>query len=114
MSTTPITEVIPIYTDADNRLRVTGTRVLLDLIVYAWQQGETPEQIVQMYPSLSLEQVYLAIGYYLRHQSEVDAYIAAVDAEAEQIREKIMVQSPPAVSYETLLRRLQAKRDNSE
>jgi uncharacterized protein (DUF433 family) len=44
-----ITEVIPIYTDKDGRMRVSGTRVLLDF-VNAYQRGETPEHIVQMYP----------------------------------------------------------------
>lgn len=30
-----ITEIIPIYTDKDGRMRVTGTRVILDLIIDA-------------------------------------------------------------------------------
>jgi uncharacterized protein (DUF433 family) len=81
----PITEVIPIYTDEHGRMRVSGTRVLLDLIVYAYHQGETPEHIVQMYPTLTLDKVYLAIGYYLRHRESVDAYIRRMEAEAERI-----------------------------
>ena len=70
-----IRETIPIYNDNDGRMRVSGTRVLLDLIVAAYQRGETPEHIVQMYTTLSLDQVYLAIGYYLRHRETVDEYI---------------------------------------
>jgi len=42
----PITEVIPIYMDKDGRMRVTGTRVLLELILHAHHQGGTPEHIV--------------------------------------------------------------------
>ncbi|MBZ0278481.1 MAG: DUF433 domain-containing protein [Anaerolineae bacterium] len=83
-----ITEVIPIHTDERGRMRVSGTRVLLDLIVYAYHQGETPEHIVQMYPTLTLDQVYLAIGYYLRHRETVDTYIRQMDAEAEQMRQE--------------------------
>lgn len=75
MTQPTITETIPIYTDDYGRIRVSGTRVLLDLIVSAYHQGETPEHIVQMYPTLTLDQVYLAIGYYLRHREPVDAYI---------------------------------------
>src|SRR6266852_6624659 len=35
-----------------------GSRVSLDSVVYQFLQGESPEAIVQAFPSLSLEQVY--------------------------------------------------------
>jgi uncharacterized protein (DUF433 family) len=110
----PITEVIPIYTDQDGRMRVTGTRVLLDLIVHAYHQGETPEHIVQMYTTLTLDQVYLAIGYYLRNRETVDAYIQRVDEEGERLRREWEAKYPPQVTRDELLARLQAKRDNAE
>jgi hypothetical protein len=37
-----ITEIIPIYMDKDGRMRVSHTRVLLDLIVHAYQGGQIP------------------------------------------------------------------------
>lgn len=37
---------------------VEGTRIFLDLIVYAFQKGLSPESIVQAFPLLTLEQVY--------------------------------------------------------
>ncbi len=40
---------------------VEGTRISLDSIVYAFQQGLSPESIVQSFPLLTLEQVYGAI-----------------------------------------------------
>lgn len=110
MSDQPITEIIPIYIDADERMRISGTRVLLDLVVYAYQQGSTPETIVQKYPALTLEKVYLAIGYYLRHRDEVDAYIQQVDEEAERIRERVERDFPRSVTHEELLARLEAKK----
>ena len=114
MTDAPITEVIPIYTDQDGRMRVTGTRVLLDLIVYAYHQGETPEHIVQMYTTLTLDQVYLAIGYYLRHRETVDAYIQRVDEEGKRLRREWEAKYPPQVTRAELLARLQAKQDNAE
>jgi hypothetical protein len=36
MTDAPLTEVVPIYTDSDGRMCVSGTRVLLDLIVHAY------------------------------------------------------------------------------
>ena len=110
----PITEVIPIYTDDNGRMRVSGTRVLLDLIVHAYHQGETPEHIIQMYPTLTLDRVYLAIGYYLRHRETVDAYIRRMDEEGERLRREWEAQYPPKITRAELLARLAAKRDRSE
>lgn len=101
-----ITEVIPIYTDEDGRMRVSGTRVLLDLIVAAYRRGETPEHIVQMYTTLTLDQVYLAIGYYLRHPDTVDAYIRCMDEEAERLQREWEAEHPPKLSMAELKTRL--------
>lgn len=83
-----ISEIIPVVTGDDGRMRVGGTRVLLDLLIYAYQRGETPEHIVQMYPTLQLDDVYLAIGYYLRHTDEVNAYLSRMEAEAAVFRQR--------------------------
>jgi uncharacterized protein (DUF433 family) len=54
---------------------VVGARVSLDSIIYAFRGGESPETIQQNFPSLTLEQVYGAIAFYLGHQTEVDANV---------------------------------------
>src|SRR6266446_2707928 len=59
----------------DGGYYVAGTRVSLDSLVYAFRSGESPEMIQQQFPTLSLEQVYGAIAFYLGHQAEVDANI---------------------------------------
>ncbi len=51
---------------------VAGTRVSLDSIVYAFKDGESPETIRHNFPSLTLEQVYGAITFYLAHEREVE------------------------------------------
>lgn len=114
MADATITEVIPIYTDKDGRMRVSGTRVLLDLIVDAYRRGETPEHIVQMYTTLTLDHVYLAIGYYLRHRETVDDYIRRMDEEAERLRREWEAEHLPKVTQAELAARLQAKRDSPE
>lgn len=50
-----------------------------------------------MYPTLTLEQVYLAIGYYLRYHDTVDAYIRRMDEEPKRIQQDIEAQYPPKV-----------------
>jgi len=102
----------PIYTDENGRMRVSGTRVLIDLVVYAYHQGKTPEQIVQMYPTLTLERVYSAIGYYLRQQDTIDAYIQRMDEEAERIQREVEADYPRKVTRDELLARLNAKQNN--
>lgn len=113
MTNATITETIPIYTDDHGRMRVSGTRVLLDLIVYAYHQGETPEHMVQMYPTLTLDQVYLAIGYYLRHRETVDRYIRDLEDEAEGHRQNGDAMTPTPPTRADLLARLQARPDDN-
>jgi uncharacterized protein (DUF433 family) len=66
--------------------RVEGTRVSLDSVVHEFLDGESPETIVEHYPSLALDQVYGAISFYLSHQAEVDAYLKEQNAIWEQLR----------------------------
>ena len=54
-------------------IRVGKTRVTLDRMVAAFQRGDTPEEIARNYDALSLGEVYQTIGYYLAHQTELDA-----------------------------------------
>jgi uncharacterized protein (DUF433 family) len=65
---------------------VSGSRVSLASIVYAFLNGQTAESIAQSFPTLSLEQVYGAITYYLAHRSEVDAYLREADLAYEAQR----------------------------
>ena len=49
--------------------------ISLDSVVIAFQQGHSAETIQQLYPALSLEEVYGAIAYYLANRDEVDQYL---------------------------------------
>ncbi len=63
---------------------VAGTRVSLDSIVYSFRAGDSPETIRQNFSSLSLEQVYGSIAFYLAHEQEVDANIREGEAELDR------------------------------
>jgi uncharacterized protein (DUF433 family) len=56
---------------------ITGRRVSLDSIVDSFKAGDSPETIRQNFSSLTLEQVYGAIAFYLAHEQEVDVNIVA-------------------------------------
>ena len=60
----------------DGGFYLVGSRVPLDFIVREFQHGEPPEAIRSHYPTLSLEQVYGAITFYLGHKDEVENAIA--------------------------------------
>ena len=79
-------EPIPLEMDADGVVRVGGTRVTLDTIVAAFDEGATAEEIVQQYPSLLLADVYAVIGYYLRRRPEVEAYLRQRQQQASEVR----------------------------
>jgi len=66
---------------------VTGSRVSLDSIVYAFLNGQSAESIAQSFPGLTLEQVYGAIAFYLANRSEIDTYLAQVQHGFEALRQ---------------------------
>jgi uncharacterized protein (DUF433 family) len=63
---------------------VAGTRVSLDSIVYSFKGGDSPETIRQNFSSLTLEQVYGAIAFYLAHEQEVNANIHEGEEEIQR------------------------------
>jgi uncharacterized protein (DUF433 family) len=73
----------------DGAYRITGTRVSLDSVFYAFLDGVSPESIVYSFPVLTLEQVYGAITYYLAHQAEVDAYLRQAEAEFAALGQRL-------------------------
>jgi uncharacterized protein (DUF433 family) len=54
---------------------IRGSRVSLDSVVRGFLNGDSAEAIRDNFPTLSLEQVYGAIAYYLGHRAEIDAYL---------------------------------------
>src|SRR5690348_3445906 len=81
----PPTMTVPLRTDEHGAIRIGQTRVLLELVIHAYYMGETPEGIVDSYPSLTTADVYAVIGYYLANREEIDAYVRQRDEQADQI-----------------------------
>lgn len=88
MSLVVVADPVPFATDADGVVRVGGTRVTLDTLVAAYQEGASPETIADQYPALRLADVYTALGYYIRHQEEVGAYLRGRRQQAAQVRQE--------------------------
>ncbi|MCP4418481.1 MAG: DUF433 domain-containing protein [Chloroflexi bacterium] len=83
-----------------------NTRVLLELLIFSFNEGRTPEEIVINYPTLQLAEVYGAITYYLENRDQMDTYIAKRASEADQLWETIEAD----VNQKMLREKLLAKR----
>lgn len=92
--------------DEYGALRVGDTRVLLDLVVHAFENGATCETIVDKYSSLSLADAYGAVAFYLQNLDYVHAYLAEREREAVEIRREIEANQPMT----DVRRRLEARR----
>ena len=77
---------IPLREDADGALRMGSSRVLLEMVIGAFDRGATPEAIVELYSVLKLNDVYAVITYYLNHRDEVQQYLARRQQAADDIR----------------------------
>jgi uncharacterized protein (DUF433 family) len=91
--------------DEHGVLRVGDTRVSLDSVVYAFRQGHAPETIRQLCSTLSLEEVYGALAFYLANREEEDRYLERQQQAWDQLRQKADLQPPGVVER---LRALQA------
>lgn len=110
MMTLPTTINVPLNRDDDGTIRVGNTRVLLELVIHAFQQGETAEGIIESYPTLRLDDVYAVLAYYLQYQDAVNTYLVEVDAESQIIRKKIEASQPSLQSVrKKLLQQLHSK-----
>ena len=86
MTLTVGTEQIPLTQNEQGTIRVGQTRVTLESVIYCFQEGASPEAIVDAYPTLTLSDVYLVLGYYLRHHDEVTEYLQSQREDVQAIR----------------------------
>ena len=84
-----------------------GSRVSLDSIVYGFVDGESPETIQENFPTLTLEQIYGTITFYLAHRSAIEEYLKVKRFEYEEAR----ASQPPISSH--LRARLEEARANA-
>jgi len=78
------TYTVPLTQWEDGTIRITGSRVPLDSIVYHFKIGATAERIQDSFPSLSLRDIYGALFYYLENIEAVEEYLREQDEAAEE------------------------------
>ena len=62
---------------ASDDIRIKGSRIGIESVLYEYiYHAKTPEEIAQQFETITLEQVYATILYYLHNKEEVRAYLA--------------------------------------
>jgi len=83
---------------APNDIRLNGTRIGIETILYEYiYRARTPEEIAQIYTSLTLEQVYATILYYLHNSEVVSNYITDWLESGHRMREEQRRNPSPVV-----------------
>lgn len=101
------------YVEARNdNLYIRGTRVQFESIIRYWQQGQTPEDLHRAFPSVRLAAVYGTLAFYLDHQDEMDAFLAASAAEWARLRAEAEAVDPER--YASLRKRIAEARARME
>ena len=93
---------------AEDDIRIKGTRVGIETVLYEYiHNNQTPEAIADNYYTLTLEQVYATILYYLQNREKVGAYLEDYLEYCRTAREEYEKNPPPGV---VRLRQLKAER----
>lgn len=87
---------------------ITGKRVSLDSIIYAFLNGYSPESIVDSFPTVSLEEVYGVVAYYLANRLALNLYLEEGEKEFDHLSEEARKRDP--VFHERLRSLLDGKR----
>jgi uncharacterized protein (DUF433 family) len=96
---------------APDDIRIKGTRIGIESILYHYiHRGQSPEAIADQFHSVSLEQVYATILYYLHHREQVERYLADWLEFSRHAREEQERHPPPVVQR---LRQFKSTRQTS-
>lgn len=96
---------------APDDIRIRGHRIGIESILYEYiHRRRPPEAIAKRFPTLSLEQIYATILYYLHDQERVGGYVDAWLEHGRRMREEQERNPPPVV---VRLRKLKAARDDA-
>jgi uncharacterized protein (DUF433 family) len=100
----PISTVtLPLESHKCGVIRITGTRVSLDSVIFAFKEGSTPEEIAHQYTTLDLADVYTVISFYLQYHNEVEDYLSVRRLQRDDIRREVESRFDPNGIRERLL-----------
>jgi uncharacterized protein (DUF433 family) len=88
------------------RIRIKGHRIPIERVIELFNQGTPPEDIQrEAYPTLTLEEVYATITYYLHNKADVDAYVQRGEKIGEAYYQEYKEKGPFFIRDEALANR---------
>ncbi len=96
------------FLDSDD-IRIKGTRIGIETVLEDYLNASSPEEIAIRYPTLTLEQVYATITFYLHHQQKIDQYLERWRAYTENAYDQQKKHPSPAVERLCLLKQQRLK-----
>nr|VFJ62741.1 MAG: Protein of unknown function (DUF433) [Candidatus Kentron sp. FW] len=83
---------------ASNTIRLKGHRIGIESVLYEYiHRARTPEEMVARFPTLSLEQIYATILYYLHNKARIHDYMTQWIEHGECAYEEQMRNPTPAM-----------------
>ena len=74
---------------------IAGRRIrVMDIVVWHEMRGYSADEIVDMFPGITLADVYAALAYYFDHRDEVEADFRKEDEWAEWLKANIPSKIP--------------------
>lgn len=97
---------------APNDIRIKGHRIGIESVLYEYiHHASSPEELQERFPTLSLEEIYATILYYLHNKAEVEQYLTEWLEFGKQMRAQQAEQPTPVIQK---LRALRAERENTK
>lgn len=90
-------------------IRIKGHRIGIDNVLNYYLEGYTPKEISANLPTLSDEQIYATITYYLHHQAEIDTYLLRLATWREQRYQESRANPSPVVQRIRAIKAQKAK-----
>ncbi|HLC16365.1 MAG TPA: DUF433 domain-containing protein [Thermodesulfovibrionia bacterium] len=92
-----------------NDIRIKGHRIGIESILYEYIYNEkTPEEMTKRFPSITLEQIYASILYYLHNMEQIDKYMTALMEHEQHMRQQQQSNPSPVLLK---LHQMTARRD---
>lgn len=96
-------------------IRIQGTRVGIETVLYDYIfRARTPEEIEQSYSTITLDQVYATILYYLRNKEAIEKYITGWIEHGEERRREQEKNPSPFTLRMRALREKRAQINNAQ
>lgn len=100
---------------APDEIRIKGHRIGIEHVLYEYiHRAQTAEEIARRFDTLTLEQVYATILYYLHNRETVSKYLAEWLEYCRTAREEALKKDPEFYdNFARLLRERKARREKS-